>query len=284
MNKAQKFLIGILAVLVVAAVGFYIYDVIVNGTDFTQQLPKIAILAASLCYTIFRILKGSNRRKPLSFYEKNYSQQLDGVYSRDAKSRKKLLRAIRLFNEGNYKKAISMLDDLKADRPSKKDIAAVCLFSAVSYERWGIIDKAIEEYKFLLANDPSNSTALSNLGTLYEDNGEYANAEEYYVKAIEVNPDNHFAYNNLSQLYYKSGEIEGALVYAHKTLELSNNFRPAATLLAIIYRAIDENDKASLYRHIAVTNGADGSRIDELAHELRVSLQAEKESQEQNEE
>ena len=272
MNKAQKILIGILVVLVVFAVGFYIYDIVVNDTEYTQQLPKIAILIASLCFSIYRIVSGSRNRKPLSFYEKSYPQQLNGVYSRDAKSRKKLLEAIRLFNEGKYKQAISVLDALKAKRPSKKDIAAVCLFSALCYEGWGLDDKAIEEYKQLLLNDPANSTAYSNLGGLYKKKGEYRNAEDCYIKAIESKPENHFPYNNLAQLYYSVGEIDGALVYARKALELCNNFRPAATLLAIICGAIGDNEQYSQYRHIAVTNGADGERIDELAEELRVSL------------
>ncbi len=280
MNKKQKILIGILVSLVVSAVAFYIYDIVVNGTPYSEHLLKVVILLFSLGASVSRICSGANGRKPLSFYEKSYPQHLKDVYTRDAKSRKKLLEAIRLFNEGKYKNAISILDALKAKRPSKNDMAAVCLFSALCYERWGISHKAVEEYKQLIVNDPTNSTALSNLGSLYKENGEYANAEDCYLKAIECKPDNHFAYNNLAQLYFAEREIEGALKYAHKSLELSNNFRPAATLLAIIYCAIDENEKYAHYRHIAVTNGADGDVIEDLAWELRISLEEENQTAE----
>ena len=282
MNKTQKILIGIFVALFVFVVAFYVYDIVVNGTDYMQQLPEIAIIIASLSFSIYRVATGSKNKKALSFYEKRYAKQLNGVYSRDAKSRKKLLEAIRMFNEDKFKQAISVLDDLKSRRPSKKDMAAVCLFSALCYEEWGLNDNAISEYEYLLLNDPENSTALSNLGTLYKDKGEYEKAEKCYLDAISGNSNNHYAYNNLAQLYFAMLDLKGAVIYAHKALELCENFKAPASLLAVIYRAVGDDEGYVYYRHVAVSNGADGGKIEKLAAELRVTLNGIAESEVEN--
>lgn len=272
MNKLQKVLIGIFVALLVFVVAFYLYDIVVNGSDYRQQLPEIAIVTVSLSFSIYRVASGSQNRKSLLFYEKRYANQLNGVYSRDVKSYKKLLKAIRMFNEGKFKNALSVLDDLKSKRPSKKEMIAVCLFSALCYEGWGIRDKAISEYEQLLCNDPENSTVLSNLSILYKSKGEFEKAERCCLSAIESDPKNHYAYNNLAQLYYSMLNLKGAVIYAHKALELCENFKAPASLLAAIYCAVGDDEGYALYRHVAISNGADGGKIERLASDLRITL------------
>ncbi len=268
----KKVLVAVLALLIVASVVFYVYDVAVNGTPYNENLFKVAILVISFTASIFRILKGGNSRKPLVYYEKSYPIELAGVFTRDESSRKKLLEAIRFYNENKFQKAISLLGKLKSDRPAKKDLSAVLLFTALCYTDWGLPDEAIKTYNELLLNDDKNTTALSNLGILYSKNNEYYKALECFEKAIEINPDNHFAYNNLAQMYYREGEYEGAVEYSLTAIDICPNFRPSAALLAIIYGGYGYEREYAKYFKIAVDGGEDPDVIKRLAEGVRMGI------------
>ena len=270
--KLKKALIAVFILLAIASIGIYVYDIVANGTPYTKNLFKVSIVVVSFGASIAKLLAGRGSRTPLTFYEKQYAKELGGVFARDPKSRKKLLEAIRLFNENKHSKAISSFEKLKALRPSKRDLSVVCIFSALCYEDWGLTDEAIREYKQSLANDPQNATVLSNLGVLYAQRSDFVNAEDCYQKAIEVNPSNHFAINNLAQLYYREGEYEGAVEYSLDALEICPDFKPAASLLAIIYGGYGYEKEYAKYLKIAVQAGADRETIEKLAEAVSENI------------
>ncbi len=270
--KLKKALIVVFVLLAVASIGFYVYDIAVNGTPYTENLFKVAIVVISFGISIAKMLAGAGSRNPLAFYEKHYAKELEGVFVRDPKSRKNLLEAIRLFNESKYQKAISAFEQLKSLRPSKHDLGVICLFSALCYEEWGLMDEAIREYNQVLDNVPQNATALSNLGILYAKKNDFGNAVECYKKSIEANPSNHFAINNLAQLYYREGEYEGAVEYSLKALEICPNFKPSASLLAVIYGGYGYEKEYGKYLKIAVQEGADKESIELLAETVSATL------------
>lgn len=263
--NAKKLIVALLAILIAVSIGVYVYDVVANGTPYTENLFKVVLVVVSLGLSIGKVFTRGTPRNSLDFYEKNYAKELEGVFVREPKSRKMLLEAIRYFNESKYQKAVSLFEKLKSTRPSKHDLGVVCLFSALCHDEWGLIDEAIKEYHQVLANDPQNATALSNLGILYTKNGEYAKAAECYEKAIETDPANHFAYNNLAQLYYRAGEYEGAVEYSHMALKLCPNFKPSVSLLAVIYGGYGYEKEYGKYLKIAVQEGADAESIEMLA-------------------
>ena len=272
--KGKRILISVLVLLIVLLIGYYIYDVTVKGTPYNENLFKMAIVVVSLCLSVYRIAQTSGARKPLSFYEKIYSEHIQGVYSRDSKSRKKLLEALRYYDEGNYKKALSLLDGLKQKRPSRRDMNAVCLVSALCCADWGLHDEAVKEYEAILATDPDNITVLGNLGLLCSKAGDYENAEKYLARALEIKPDNVFACNNLAYMYFRARELLLAIEYSLKTLEIQPNFRQAASLLAIIYYAADDAEKFEKYRQLAIKCGESAETIDELAADNYETLRA----------
>ncbi len=268
----KKALVVVLVLLIVVSVGIYAYDVAVNGTPYNKNLFKVAILVVSFVASIVRILKGGNARKPLNFYEKSYPTELAGVFVRDEKSRKKLLEAIRFYNENKFQKAISLLDGLKSKRPAKKDLSAVLLFTALCYTDWGLPEEAVKVYNELLLNDEKNTTALSNLGILYSKDNKYYEALECFEKAIDINPDNHFAYNNMAQMYYREGEYEGAVECSLAALDICPGFRQSAALLAIIYGGYGYDKEYAKYYKIAVDGGEDPDVIERLAESVRMGL------------
>lgn len=282
--KNKKIAVAVVVLLIAAVIGYYIYDIAVNKTPYTENLIRVVILVVSGIISLARVLLKDGGRKPLSFYEKSYPEELSGVFTRDEKSRKQLLEAVRFYNESNYKKAISLLDNLKKQRPAKRDLSTVYLFSALCYTDWGLPNEAIKEYDLLLQTDPENSTALSNLGHIYANQGDYENAESCYIDAIDVNPNNHFAHNNLAQLYFRMRDFESAVESSLTALEICPNFRQSATLLAIIYGALDDEENYAKYRLLAVQCGEDAQAIYQIASDLRMSLKQETQEAEETEE
>lgn len=272
--NGKKILISLLVLLIILTFGYYIYDIAVNGTPYNENLFKMAVVVVSLCISIYRITQTAGGRKPLSFYEKQYWAHIEHVYSRDDKSRKKLLCAIRFYNESNYEKALSILKKLKDARPSKRDMNALCLITALCYTDWGIADAAIKEYEYILASEPDNCTVLSNLGLLYSKAGDYENAEHCLKRAIELDPKDAFACCNLAYMYFRARKLGLAVEYSLKTLEIQPSFNQAASLLAIIYYASDDKEKFEKYRQLAIKCGESAETIDELAADNYETLRA----------
>ncbi len=263
--NGKKIFISILVLLIILAIGYYIYDVTANNTPYSENLFKMAVVVVSLCISVHRVAQTAGGRKPLSFYEKQYWNHIEHVYAREPEARKKLLTAIRFYDESNYEKALSILEKLKAARPSKRDMNALCLICALCYTDWGLVDSAIKEYEYILVSDPDNTTALSNLGLLYSKAGDYENAERTLKHALELDPKDVFACNNLAYMYFRARRLLLAVEYAHKTLEIQPNFCQAASLLAIIYYAADDTDKYDKYRQLAIKCGESAETIEELA-------------------
>ena len=81
------------------------------------------------------------------------------------------------------------------------DIIEAHLSVAVYLNVLGQTDKAIEQYKYLLAIRPDHSIALNNLAKIYVDAQEYEKAEESYKKVIATNPSFSQGYTDLADLY-----------------------------------------------------------------------------------
>ena len=72
------------------------------------------------------------------------------------------------------------------------------------------------------------ATSYNNIGLLYNAQGDYPKALEYYFKALKIrekvlgtdHPDTASSYNNIGSLYYKKGKYKEALEYLNKALEI----------------------------------------------------------------
>jgi tetratricopeptide (TPR) repeat protein len=62
-------------------------------------------------------------------------------------------------------------------------------------------DQAIASFARAVAADGGNAFAYGWLGILYRENGDYARAEQSYLKAIAIKPDAAAAHLNLGILY-----------------------------------------------------------------------------------
>jgi len=89
----------------------------------------------------------------------------------------------------------------------------------VAYEKKGLFDSAIKEYKQAAKKLP---IAYLYLGNAYFLKNELDQAETFYKKMIKKDPKNGDAHNNLAWLYYvKKENLEVAEKYALKAIELN---------------------------------------------------------------
>jgi len=86
--------------------------------------------------------------------------------------------------------------------------------------RTGRIDRAVELYKDLLPEAPTDSVLLNNVGSVYFDLGYIDRALEYYRQSIEFDTNNYLPYANLAYSHALLGEKAAAQEYAESLQRL----------------------------------------------------------------
>jgi tetratricopeptide (TPR) repeat protein len=85
--------------------------------------------------------------------------------------------------------------------------------------------EAIEEFKIVIKEDPSNPDGYGGIGDAYSAMAEFKEAIEYYKKAIERAPDNAQLYSNLGMVYSYEGDNETAVKMWQKASKLNPGLR-----------------------------------------------------------
>src|SRR4029077_18536486 len=89
------------------------------------------------------------------------------------------------FMSGKTEKAIEEFKQLIAVEPSPGSYA----FMGLSYRHLGRFDEAKKYFQQGLQLDPRNSSCLFNMGYIEERQGNHAAAENYFQRALKSNPD-----------------------------------------------------------------------------------------------
>jgi len=251
----------VLALVIVAIVGFYCYEVFALGTDPTEYLFRTISI---VCLCLAGIIRtGSRSRNSLQFYDDQYQDILKDAFVTQPFWRKKLLCAVRLFNEGNYQKAVKYLSDLKDRCQSPQDAYAVYLFAALSFTNMELLDLAESLYQQLINADLADSRIYSNLGSVQNQMGKVKKALQNYEYALEYDRRNENAWNNIAQLYFGLSEFDKAIPYAEKALEINAKMYQASTLLAIIYAIKGDRENQEKYSHMAISAGRSPKELQE---------------------
>jgi tetratricopeptide (TPR) repeat protein len=125
---------------------------------------------------------------------------------------------------------------------------------AIAYEDKGVNEKAIGNYKKVIAAEPKAVDARINLGILYARTGDHDSAIEAYLKAIEQDGQVADAYFNLGIAYgRKAGKTtdessRSALIKSEinaygKAVEKNNKAHKAWYNMGIAHRKLGESDK-----------------------------------------
>ena len=92
---------------------------------------------------------------------------------------------------------------------------------AIDAHREGKLEEAEQFYRKVLKNQPTNLTALNNLGVLLSTLGIFSEAEKNYRKAIELKPTYIDAHINLGNTLKDIGRIDEAEAAYKKAIELN---------------------------------------------------------------
>lgn len=114
------------------------------------------------------------------------------------------------------------------------------LKEAVEAQQSGNLDKAIADYRTLLAAYPSIAEIHSNLGAAYAAEGKYTEAITEYDASLKLKP-NPQARMNLALAHYKLGEITPAVAELLKVRKEEASNMQVVTLLGDCYLRLGRN-------------------------------------------
>jgi len=244
-------------ILIIACIGLYIFEVVVNKAEPTANLSRFVIIV--ICCIIGLLRSGNPQkvsiRKKLSIYEESFAKEIGNAFSHEEKNRKKLLRAIRYYDEDKLKQAANLLIDLKKDCRSSDDYYAVELFLALTFTEMQYYEEAIYEYQQIIERRLETGTVYNNLGHVYARIGKAKDAMFCYEKALVLNPNSEYAHINVANAYFYEKDFDTAISYAQKALDINSKLRQASSLLAIIYALQEDKENADKYFHLAISNG-----------------------------
>lgn len=138
----------------------------------------------------------------------------------------------------DYKKALPYYNALIADmsdeelqeNPQPKYLRGICL------ERLGRWEEAVDEFEFVLENQPDNADALNYLGYTWVDKGVNLNrAFDMIRKAVELEPKSGAIIDSLGWAHYKLGQYSEARLKLEDAAERSPNSATIIDHLGDVY-------------------------------------------------
>ncbi|MEJ2730665.1 MAG: tetratricopeptide repeat protein [Deltaproteobacteria bacterium] len=114
----------------------------------------------------------------------------------------------------------------------------------LAYQKHGLLDEAIREFKRAIELGPNMAKNHYNLGRAYEEKGLFEKAADAYKKAVELNPAYTDAYFNLANLYMRLQSRQGAIRAYRKVIELDPADIEAYNNLGVAYAMQGELDRA----------------------------------------
>lgn len=190
-----------------------------------------------------------------AFLLKAKLQALPGGDAKEA--RKAATDAVRAFGDDKEKVADALL--LKAtlaesDEERLKDLNRameiapesldVLLTRGLHYLQAKENEKAIEDFRAVLAKDADRTEAMHALAEAQINLEKYDEALETTNRAIEVAPDESMGFNMRARIYALKGDLKAALADLDKSVGVEEDGIPALLMRARIRQALGETDKA----------------------------------------
>lgn len=165
-------------------------------------------------------------------------------------------RALDLFNEGHYRKALKIFEDLLARQGGEEDldISTIELFaceSHVALSKQGLNDgklrEAIEEMSMAVELKPQFADLRFNLGSLQIDARCYDDANEQFARALEINPKFFKARINLARAYMLAGnKPEAVEALGEAQADCPNFYRENLDQLVQMLRMNDDQENIAV--------------------------------------
>jgi len=105
-------------------------------------------------------------------------------------------------------------------------------------------DEVIQAYQKAIDLDPKSAGAQVNLGTIYFNARQWAEAERHYQQALEIDQDYALAHFDLANLYDERGDRAKAQAHYERALRIAPNYADAHYNLALLYQGSSQAMKA----------------------------------------
>lgn len=109
------------------------------------------------------------------------------------------------------------------------------------------VDKALEMYEGILAEDETNADALTGIGNVYLARNDASSAKTYFENAVEIDPENANAYLGLAEAYQVLGELDQAIASFETALAANPDNLSIKFPLCLLYFQTEEYSKAIPY-------------------------------------
>ncbi len=153
---------------------------------------------------------------------------------------KMIFEAKEMLNEGEFKKAIKIFDQVIKSDPNNSVGYFGKAEASIGDPKFSIIEVA-QLYKKAIELDPKNAFYHKSYGDFCLDNGLLTQAEEAYKQAIKLDPEGaRFYYSDLAIGYYNSG-----MLFPERQLNMTED-DIAKKALQYSLKALDMDEKRAI--------------------------------------
>ena len=188
----------------------------------------------------FQIALIQHKKQNFNLAKYNYSliQTFNTIYRQAV-----INNAFIIFNEGNQKEAINMLEVLKDSYNYFPITANVYFALGQMYKACNNNDKALENLKQCLKLNKFDKNIYVNIAEIYERNKDTDNLEKILLEGLK-NTDDKDIFNLLSSFYCETGNFDKAYDILIKSLQIYPNNYLAYYFLGNVYGLKQEYKKA----------------------------------------
>jgi len=134
------------------------------------------------------------------------------------------LRADEAYEEGDYSKAMALLNEAHAKDPSNGEI--LFKLGYMQYKN-NLLEDAIDSYKGALELDKENEYIHNSLASVYREKEEFASARMHLNASLDIDDMNPATYFNYGNLLVDMKNIPEAIRMYEKALELEPELEAA---------------------------------------------------------
>ncbi len=237
MVNMHKRNLKILNVVIFLIILLTLFSTTIFASDETEKLLQEIIERKTVKPDIFTYINMGNFYCSLNLYEpaeKEYQKALD---LDETNILARINQSYALYKMGKKESALDKLSQIITEDPNN---AFAYYIKGRIYQDALEYDLAITEYEKVAELIPQNDKLISELAQLYQDNEQFIEATETYIKLSKVKPTPHIlenflafktnaaCYLNLGNYYRSIGEIEKAISAYKKATQFSEDKRSIA--------------------------------------------------------
>jgi tetratricopeptide (TPR) repeat protein len=132
----------------------------------------------------------------------------------------------------DYRKAGELCDSLLRNYSDNRQVRYL---RALLNQRTGELEKAIDDYQFLIEHKSADAKVYNNLASIYAQKEDFTKAKDLYSQAIQESYGMAEAHNNLAELYLRENDYDQAMAEYEKVIAFEPKNARAFYNLGVVY-------------------------------------------------